>query len=60
MLSYMYIIVYVYVYLKMCRLLDWRERRTTTATENISKFDKVVIISHAFHPKEFEVRLMYL
>lgn len=39
------------------RLLDWRERRSSTATQPKTKFDKVVIFRHAFHPKEFEVRL---
>ena len=38
-----------------CRLLDWRERKTAT-TEHKTKYDKIVIVSHAFHPSEFEVR----
>ena len=39
------------------RLLDWRERRST-ATQPKTKYDKVVIIRHAFHPKEFEVSIL--
>ena len=38
------------------RLLDWRERRSG-ATQPKTKYDKVVIFRHAFHPKEFEVSL---
>lgn len=39
------------------RLLDWRERRST-ATQPKTKYDKVVIFRHAFHPKEFEVSIL--
>ena len=39
------------------RLLDWRERKAKAATnEHKTKYDKIVIVSHAFHPSEFEVR----
>ena len=37
------------------RLLDWRERKAAT-NEHKTKYDKIVIVSHAFHPSEFEVR----
>jgi HIV Tat-specific factor 1 len=39
------------------KLLDWRERKAKAATnEHKTKYDKIVIVSHAFHPSEFEVR----
>ncbi|CAI8049836.1 HIV Tat-specific factor 1 homolog [Geodia barretti] len=47
----------IYPHPRMCycfhRLLDWRERKAAT-NEHKTKYDKIVIVSHAFHPSEFE------
>ena len=38
----------------LCRLLDWRERRTDGPKR--MKNERIIVFKHLFDPKEFEVR----